>query len=473
MSDPKVSEEEPSCEDAFALFFTDKAFHDIKLEGNDGVKVSANRNALAVRSKVFRKMLLGEFAEAKKDVVKIDYDSAVLSAVAAYIHTGTAPILAPIEAEQGTGISSELSASIVIEFETLLSLAAAAEFFDLPRLCKLVHKCLSSRLNVHPSLSFELLQTCKETGITIPTELEELAWSNIQSGGTGLVVNAVAVKVSSPLLLEDIVTDDKLAMDNYTIFGMLNLWKDAFDSTESGDQDRQSTAKSLVATHVNLEQIDPGLLSSIVAQSGLVTLEQLAEAYKRQAMVAKEVFDIDFGKPIVVWKNSLKDVFSVSKTGLYCSDALCIPSPMISGTIHRWTIEIQKQASPHAVHVWLGIATKEIAHDLGNFLGNTYIGNKDSNWSYRANGELRHNGSGQTGGQTYGAGSKVTFLLNLLSDGDGSGTLSACVGNGAYFTLFDNLHGQLTDGGFVPAASYYQDCSIRLLAFDQVQNIEE
>jgi hypothetical protein len=52
-----------------------------------------------------------------------------------------------------------------------------------------------------------------------------------------------------------------------------------------------------MSEHVSLDLIDPADLSTTVASSGLVTKDQLFDAFKAQALSAKERHGISYKKP--------------------------------------------------------------------------------------------------------------------------------------------------------------------------------
>ncbi|CAB9523874.1 expressed unknown protein [Seminavis robusta] len=136
----------PHCEEitrdaCIASFLTDEGLCDITLKGKDGVSVNANRFWLAARSRVFRSMLLGEFSEAKKDVIPLGYNGCVLKALVEYIVTDRALVLEN-EGQESDG--------------ELVSLMAAAMFFELPGLCEklLITFPVHCESNLHPQLPF-------------------------------------------------------------------------------------------------------------------------------------------------------------------------------------------------------------------------------------------------------------------------------------------------------------------------------
>jgi hypothetical protein len=99
------------------LFTEAEEFEDLKLKMLDRVVV------LAIRSRVFRRMLYGDFAEAKKSIVELRYSGIVLGGIVQYICTDTADIL-----------KSETYDSKVVE--TIVALIDTVTYFGLPNLCK-------------------------------------------------------------------------------------------------------------------------------------------------------------------------------------------------------------------------------------------------------------------------------------------------------------------------------------------------
>ena len=67
-------------------------FCDVTLEGNDGVRVPANRSVLAARSPTFMALFFGQFSEAKQEVVRLDFPGEILNEVVKFIHLNNTDI---------------------------------------------------------------------------------------------------------------------------------------------------------------------------------------------------------------------------------------------------------------------------------------------------------------------------------------------------------------------------------------------
>jgi BTB/POZ domain len=156
-----------------AKLLADGDFHDVILTGNDGVEVTACRAVLSASSPVFKAMLLGKFSEGKSDKVKIqEYEGAVLKAVVEFIHTDEPNILNHNNRTED-GEDEDVAPETIQQW---ISLATAAQFFDLPDLNTKVLNFLRHTLVDQPThLSSVLLEACSQAGPTISEDYMEFA----------------------------------------------------------------------------------------------------------------------------------------------------------------------------------------------------------------------------------------------------------------------------------------------------------
>jgi BTB/POZ domain len=445
-------ESELSIEDAFARALKDDAFHDVTLQGSDGVQVPANRTILALRSPVFRKMLFGNFQEATKDIVDVDFPGPVVKAVVEYIHTDDAKLLVKLDETKSKG--KKIQDDCQVEFQMLLALTAAAAYYGLPKLCHVVQKCLSIYLNAFPFLAFALLEACSQEGPAIAAELKKKALLEIQKLLADKDLDAKILKSLSLYAIKFILIEGKPFLCDQNRFLLVDLWHQA----GSTDQDRCSGAKMLVNENVDLEFIDPEDLSTSVTSSGLVTLEQLVDAYKSQALHAKKKFKVSFTKtpisficPNPTWKASNSTTF-VNGTGSWKSDTLECPILRV-GRRYTWSVTINGGAQ-----VWLGVVDPTISHTP--HLAKSFAGNCVGSYGFLSN-YLCEFSNGSQGDSldtaaTVTSGDHVTMIIDLSSADEHMGSLSVSVNSGPAIIITSGMISKLPTGdnqGFVPAAS--------------------
>ncbi|CAB9526636.1 expressed unknown protein [Seminavis robusta] len=474
----------PDCQEIshhefLSSFLTDQALTDLSLLGNDGQVVRANRLVLAARSKVFRSMLLGEFAEARKDVIPLNYKGCVLQAILEYILTDSAELLRKgallcrsdedEEENNNTNITPSPSHdddddhNPFERVKTLVSLMGAAIYFNLPLLCEKVFQHLAHCLKKEPSLSFAVLEAYKQEAPAIPTQLKNLAMSKL-STNIETLDEKCGVSLLSASSLEEILKDNTIQADEQNLFELVLQWAEHEDNdNDNHHHDRSLAASEMIQHHVRLDWIDPEYLSTTVSESNLVSQKSLLEAFKLQALAAKKQHNVVFRRRRCqpVWNSTLTEMSTAGE--MRGVDMLQYPS--MSSGVHRWTMEVVKDVT----FTWLGVALPSKPLDLHKWLGK-----QDAGWAYGSNGAACH----QT--DTYNCvhpkfkeGSRVTMTLNLLANNEEkNGTLSASVDGGEEFILFDNLRAQLVPGqedcGFVPAVSNRAPAKIRLIDIERL-----
>ena len=387
---------------ALSNFLTDDALNDFSLEGSDGKRVRANRYVLASRSTVFHRMLVGGFSEATSEVVRVEYPGDVLRAIVEYVHTDSADIRKKAtegEAENGSDPSQGFQ-----QIRNLVSLTAAATYFDLPGLCQKIQENLTLSLNESPVLAYATLEACRQEGPSEPAEVADLALSIIRSGGAS-VVTPGDVTCLSPALVEEILQDTNTVMDESQLFRFLQVWVEAETFSVENNSDRRTMAKDMVK-NIRLEKIDPKMLSTVVETSGLVTHEQLLNAYKAQALVAQERHSISFKRPryaVPVWESTSTTTTS-KYAGIWMNwEDLGVP-PITSG-VWRWTLRIEKFGESG----YIGVKCK----DYDGHIRSHFVFTNGDNSTDRQSGILRCSRvPWKTGAVKLG--STLTITLNLL-----------------------------------------------------------
>jgi hypothetical protein len=423
------------------------------LKGTDGVLVPAVRVVLAIRSKVFRRMLYGDFVEAKKFVVELGYSGEVLRAIVEYICSDTCGILE-------TETFNE-------EFvQTIVSLVDAATYFELPKLCEKAQEAARRAMEKKPSLSGTFLVAYDTQGSIAPSALVKTASKNIQANPKLLLEEGSKLARLSSARIEEILKDNTLFTDEYTVFLILQAWSNATGAPSSAGllaEDSSTNSRKRTATqfmeHIALDCISPSVLCTNVAESGLVTNEQLNAAYKTQALTTEDPKTIRSYKKrrlVSVWERSSDAVLDAFTDGspIGCIDRMQIP--LLKEGIHKWSILVEELnraklnfgvKSPTTrmsfLYSWAGRAWTAIDGEPAK-LGATMIISRDH--------------------PTFGTDSKVTFTLDLTGD---EGTLSASVDGYPPALLFSNLFSQIGEGeGVVPVVVLGGPARVRFLGFE-------
>lgn len=316
---PKDEEKEDiSRFEMWEIFLNNDDFHDITLKGKDGVIVRANRYVLACRSLVFRKMLLGNFREANVTEVELGFDGCILQSLLQFIHTDT-PDLLDIKKRQENDTDGPLFD--VESLKYVLELSTAATYFNLPGLQRAVDRTLTYIWEECPRLSFVVLEACRQFGHAIDDDLQELATKRVRSIRRICTISELGSKTTgtdtdpttcvlaedvaslSPKTLEEIVKDPELEMTEYEIFCILFFWAYTSSSQAKESGERITIALEL-SQYVDLSRISPKKLALVVNPSGIVSDEQLSDAYKAQALLDASKSNI-FGEPRQRWTTDL------------------------------------------------------------------------------------------------------------------------------------------------------------------------
>lgn len=437
------------------ILLTDRDLCDVELQGTDQVLVPANRGMLGARSKVFRTMLFGKFAEANSSTIALGYPGAVLRSVVEYICTNQCEVLQDTDDCQP---------------RTLVALADAAQYFGFPKLSRQAQRAARSWMERKPSLACLFLVECRGTG------LEDWARQMIRSKPTETFLSdddREAVASLSPALLESILRDGQMEADEYTLFRILKAWADMDDyciETDTDGDDETSNAspetRQEIATrlteHIRLEGINPPDLATFVAPSGLVSAEQLSKAFQVQALRAYKEHAVNYLKPRYVppvWESSQ---LSVLASRSVVSEVELLQCAAMTCGIHKWTIQIETLSGSMA----LGVASTIYPPDPEEALGCDGGG-----WALWQSGEVCHGLAGDEVDLHFGEGSTISLIMDLREER--GGTLSALVDDGPVLLLFSDMLSHLEGndkGGFVPALSMYAQGRIRLLEMHEISS---
>ncbi|CAB9522165.1 expressed unknown protein [Seminavis robusta] len=442
-------------------FLTDEDLQDVTLVANDGQKVRANRFVLSARSPVFRRMFLGNFSEATKPEVDVGFSGIVMQEIVEYIHTDTCASLNgkkrkacdENEAKQWD-VQKELA-------EKMVALSAAAMYYNLPSLVKEIEKSISKVVKQVPSLPLMVLASCRKEGPSVPSTLLELAWTFVRANKEALMEAKVHACVDATLV-EEIVKDEKLEMDEYTLFVFLTKWVD------SNPKDRQAIAKNL-GINLRLEKINPAYLSTSVSSSGLFAADQINEAYKKQALHAEQIHKVSFQQDrlCLVWKKSLTLESGSDGDDVNTDMLSCLP---IKEGIYEWTVELLADHYGGSSAVF-GIVCAETFVDNGSLFYRQKGG-----WGYDDSGNAYNEGKAHIGSYPIRVGVQFKVTLNLSPSDRQNGTLKIQFSNAneedISYDIVNNLHDHLNlhPRGFLPAVS---TCHGGLVKFVKMKKLLE
>lgn len=458
-----ASSEEVSLGEILNRFLVDEDAHDVKLVGCDGVEVPTNRYVLAMRSSVFKAMLLGKFSEASGDKVSIEeFEGSILQAVVEYIHTDNPQVLNE-KKRKATDNDNENNAYLVSsQMKTLVSLAAAANYFNLPGLAEQVMNFLSSQFMASSATPFALLEASMQGGPSVTEDLAEFVWSKVRTSAN-FFGNANAVACLSQGALEAMLKDAKMETTEYELFSLLLSW------VKSSPKERTPVAKNMVHL-IRLDGINPFNLATVVKSSGLATPEQLFEAYEKQALASENRDSISvekkrFEHEPVVWTHTLSRLAILKEdSDEYWSLLKC--NPIASG-VCTWTVEAIGSAD---MDMMFGVASKGAKLSTG-----MYLTNQKGAWGFQRDGRVYEDGK-QVNDYNWmvGQGDRVSLTLDLRQDQPGNGILSGSIqkkeGKEIPLIPIKNLciHLGGHKNGFVPAVEITQGSGFCLLDFERV-----
>jgi len=119
-------------------------FSDVTLEGTDGERVKAHRIILAARSKLFKNLLFGDFAEAIDAFVPVGFEGSVLHAIVEYCYTDKVSMC-------------EETVCDPYMTPTIVSLSAAADYFEFPTLRNYAVEYACKQIGVYRLLALPFL----------------------------------------------------------------------------------------------------------------------------------------------------------------------------------------------------------------------------------------------------------------------------------------------------------------------------
>jgi hypothetical protein len=225
-----------------------------------------------------------------------------------------------------------------------------------------------------------------------------------------------------------------------------------------------------MTSHLHLAEIDPTKLSTLVTSSGLVTTDQLCEAYKTQALRYQKGFRTSYydrWRAPPVWKASGTTIVSregsentpdgpiiVTASGtetMVCGNNCTFDSlqcPLMESGVHKWSIKIL-EGTGHGFGV---ISTQ----DRGCSLYEDYALREE------------RNGPGPDFRPIEGLSFKVDTIVSFTLDlGGFHGILTASINGQTPVEIFSDLHIDLEGfDGFVPSVYVVTEGRVEFLGFE-------
>ena len=475
--------------EAIEALLTDPALADVQFRGKDGVIVFANRGMLAARSRVFRRMLFGNFQEsnmntAQSKILDVGYKGDVMTIIFEFVCKEDADIFHMVEPRKNkknkkdevpptdsddaedkkngeikneTVVSDNDTTAIDILVEnkadfidTILGVVAAAHYYAIPELSYKARELAKYILENDRKLVCCFLTGCEHYGLEID-DIHDIALQivrdephlllNDQSGWLGLLSFNQMDRILQGQMFTVGREEDR--------FELLRSWclsgSDYNNSTSPSDV-RRNQAFAL-SKHIQMDLIRPAVLTTKVASSGFVSFERLADAYKVQALRAERYksHPIDFESfRLPVWHSTGSSDLTSDSDDFNMDLIRC--KEMKTG-IHTWKVLVRELGEGS---VFLGLSS--IFSIFWYRHDGVFLVNKDEHKQKLP---------------SFTTNSLVTFVLDLTKAG---GIISVKVDGGDMVELYGNMISVLQSeaDSFVPrAALRSKGASLSFLGFEQ------
>ena len=305
-------EGETPLDEVLSKIYGDTSYHDVTLEGNDGVRLTANGTILTARSSFFNKMLRGHFQEAAKNkdsstdtvVVRIDdFEGSILHAVVHYLHTGNTGIGDPpnddtediediYDSEQILTAYCKFKSTVAEQTMIMIGLMAAADYFNLPGLSRTAGDHLVSLMqdcfgDIYVSLLvIDSILQHKVALDAVPEKVKNEAYHKVAfNNGCNVVDCPEGLEMISKNVIDMIIQEEDIGMrDHWQRFDLIRSWAGHGVDPFSDDIkiERKEVAMKMVEDYVNLRCIETSTLKEVVEPTGLALQHKLDDAYENQ-----------------------------------------------------------------------------------------------------------------------------------------------------------------------------------------------
>lgn len=262
---------------------TDGDLADVSLVGHDGAEIPACRFVLAARSRVLKRMLYGNFREAKSNNPKIDlldYSGQTLRMVVKYCSCGTT-------------LDDHLKSSSATEefVRVLVQANKAADYLEIPGLMRETERLVKESIAEHSLLACPVFDEanegsalfsyakriiqCRPYVALCPPE-NAAKHDECEGGGVECLKSDRVVSI---------LKDTEMEAGELFLFEMLQRWVDHVPGNCL--QEALEVARECGA-YFRLHYIEPDILLSTVQKSGLFPPNLIVEAIMRQALKASQ-----------------------------------------------------------------------------------------------------------------------------------------------------------------------------------------
>ena len=258
----------------------DDDLKDVSLITQDGSHVRASRFVLAARSKMLKRMLYGNFKESTSTQIELrQYSSSVLEAVVEYCSGNSIP---------SSLTQDDLSAETI---RTLVKLAQAADYLEIPGLLKKTEALVQQRVAEHPLLACPVYDEADEGSHLFQCACRmircrpyvALASDNTLNNNHNACGGGIECLGSDRI--EALLKDTEIEAGELFLFEMLKRWVEhAFDYHQ---KEALRVAREC-GKYFMLYYIEPEELLSTVQKSGLFPPNLIVKAIMRQALKASQ-----------------------------------------------------------------------------------------------------------------------------------------------------------------------------------------
>ena len=251
---------------------------DVFLQSSDGVSVPANRFVLAARSPVLRKMLYGNFREAKSNSIDLSrYDSRILQCLVKYCTTNAIPFHRFV----GDAATKDDVEPREAGVRGLVELCQAADFMELEGLHKLVARRLRTLMTTHLPMACVVFDEAAPS-----TELYATALHILETRPYMALEEEGSIESLSADRLLTLFKSPSVGAGELFLFRLLKRW---YDNASHTDRDAALHVAHQACRSLHLVNIEPHiLLDRQVQNCPFVTPELIFAAVAKQALKASE-----------------------------------------------------------------------------------------------------------------------------------------------------------------------------------------
>ena len=171
--------------------------------------------------------------------------------------------------------------------ETFNTIMKASIAFGIPQLVEIADTFVASAIEKDSTQAVAFFinhDLHQETFSSLPRPVSSinLALECIRSDPK-ILVGSDVVHLLNPARIESILMDQEMKTDEFTLFCILSKWSEYKEERNEETQEQRFKVAKSMSKLISLECIDPVKLSTIVRSTGLVTDNELCDAFGKQA----------------------------------------------------------------------------------------------------------------------------------------------------------------------------------------------